>query len=392
MPAEEGEFDRCFGSLIVPRLIKLTSELDGLAFLGHAERAAVVAGVTETLVDSLRRKVSRLLVVELTAAADNGTLTASTPTGRWTEFLDRASQPGFWRDLSTHYPTLLTRLDTIVSNRCAAGAELARRFGADRAALGAFLGHPVGELTAVSFGQGDTHRAGRSVARLSLQGGALIYKPRSLAVDAALDSFLKVVFEHGAPGSGGVGQRDRIRVPRVLVREGYGWSEFVEHSYCRTPEELRSYYTGIGHWLAIARLFGTTDLHAETSSPPGRGRSSSTARPCSRRGCGWRVWAWATPPIGRCNGSTRPCCCRACSRTGAASWACGAWTCPPSEPSQVSNRRCRCRRSSMRAPTGPGSSPGRYPSSRRRTCPALNRCWNATGLTSSTVSMRWPPG
>ncbi|MDQ1738871.1 MAG: hypothetical protein QOE53_523, partial [Pseudonocardiales bacterium] len=259
MPAAEGEFDQCFGCLFVPRLIELASELDGLALLGHAERAAVVAGVTETLVDTLRRKVSRLLVVELNVAAHNGALSAATPAGRWTEFLDRASQPGFWRDLSTHYPTLLPRLDTIVANRCAAGAELARRFAADRAAIGAFLGNPGGELTAVSFGQGDSHRAGRSVAQLSLEDGALIYKPRSLAVDAALDRFLEEVFDP----PGGVHHRDRIRVPRVLVREGYGWSEFVEHRYCRTPEELHSYYTGIGHWLALARLFGTTDLHAE---------------------------------------------------------------------------------------------------------------------------------
>ncbi|HEX8767268.1 MAG TPA: hypothetical protein VF714_02805, partial [Jatrophihabitans sp.] len=73
----EGEFDSCFGCLIVPKLIELASELDGLAFLGQAERAAVVTGVTETLVDTLRRKVSRLLVVELSLARDNGSLSAN---------------------------------------------------------------------------------------------------------------------------------------------------------------------------------------------------------------------------------------------------------------------------------------------------------------------------
>lgn len=266
MSAEEGEFDRCFGCLTGPRLTELASELDGLAFLGPAERAAVVAGVTDTLVDALRRKVSRLLVVELNLAAGSGALSAATPEDRWAEFLSLASQPGFWRDLGAHYPTLLARLDAVLANRCAAGAEFARRFGADRAAIGAFLGAADAELTAVSFGQGDTHRAGRSVARLSLaDGSALIYKPRSLAVDAALDRFLELVFEQG------LRRRDRIRVPRVLVREGYGWSEFIEHRYCRTPEELDSYYTGIGHWLAIARLFGTTDLHAENLIAAGPG-------------------------------------------------------------------------------------------------------------------------
>lgn len=256
MHAEEGEFDPCLRWLIDPALAGLASELDELSFLGQAERTALLAGVTESLADTLRRKVSRLLVVELTLAGDKGTLLASTAEARWAEFLDRASQPRFWEDLGAHYPTLLPRLAAIVSRRCAAGAELARRFGTDRARLGALTGDPGSELTAVSFGQGDTHRGGRSVARLSLEDGALVYKPRSLAVDAALARFLDAVFDdqHLA---------HRIRVPRVLVRDGYGWSEFVAHSYCRTPAELHGYYTGIGHWLALARLFGTTDLHAE---------------------------------------------------------------------------------------------------------------------------------
>ncbi len=55
----------------------------------------------------------------------------------------------------------------------------------------------------------------------------------------------------------------RIRVPRVIPREGYGWSEFVSHRYCSGDAELASFYRGIGHWLGIMRLLGGTDLHAE---------------------------------------------------------------------------------------------------------------------------------
>ncbi|MDQ1738668.1 MAG: hypothetical protein QOE53_320, partial [Pseudonocardiales bacterium] len=43
----------------------------------------------------------------------------------------------------------------------------------------------------------------------------------------------------------------------------YGWSEFVRHEYCDTTEQLHTYYRRIGHWVALAGLFGTTDLHAE---------------------------------------------------------------------------------------------------------------------------------
>ncbi|MEO7261973.1 MAG: type 2 lanthipeptide synthetase LanM family protein [Jatrophihabitantaceae bacterium] len=264
MVAKNREFDRSLRCLITPALMGLARELDGLGALGQAERAAVLAGATETLAETVHRKLSRLLVLELNAARDAGTLSAPTSAARWTEFVERAAQPRFWRSLGAQYPTLAGRLDAIVSGRCAAAGELARRFAADRLAIAALTSTAqastaqastaLGELSAVSFGQGDSHRGGRSVALLRVDDRQLIYKPRSLAVDDSLHHLLDLVFgDH----------RERIRVPRVVLRDGYGWSEFVEHTYCCTPEELRRYYTGIGHWLAIARLFGTTDLHAE---------------------------------------------------------------------------------------------------------------------------------
>ncbi|MBV9823929.1 MAG: type 2 lantipeptide synthetase LanM family protein [Actinobacteria bacterium] len=263
MPAEEGGFDSCLGCLIDPALGDLAAELDGLAFLGRSERAAVLAGVADLLLATLRRKLSRLLVVELNLASTGGTLLAGSAEARWQEFLDRASRPSFWQGLSAHYPTLLTRLRAVVTSRCAAGAELGRRFGADRTVLGELTSNGDGELTgngdveltAVGFGSGDSHRGGRSVARLDLGGASAMYKPRSLAVDAALGRFLDRLFD--------AQQADRIRVPRVLERQGYGWTEFVGHRLCESAAELRGYYTGIGHWLALARLFGATDLHAE---------------------------------------------------------------------------------------------------------------------------------
>ncbi len=269
MRTEDGGFDRCFAGLIEPALGELAARLDELAVLGPAERAAVLSGVSGSLVDTLRRKVSRLLAVELDLAGAGGTLTTGTAEARWTEFLDRASQPSFWNSLAVHYPTLPTRLRTVVSRRCAAGLELARRFCADRAEVGELAGAAGGGLVAVEFGQGDSHRCGRSVARLGLDAadgtGQVMYKPRSLAVDAALRRFLDLVFDDGDPDGSATSGRsaDRIRVPRVLVRDGYGWSEFVAHRHCELPAELRTYYTGIGHWLALTRLFGATDLHAE---------------------------------------------------------------------------------------------------------------------------------
>ncbi|KAG1315031.1 hypothetical protein G6F62_013826 [Rhizopus arrhizus] len=81
-----------------------------------------------------------------------------------------------------------------------------------------------------------------------------MYKPRSLRIDATLDGLLAAVFGEGA---------DRVRVPRVVDRGSHGWAAFAAHRYCSGDEELRAYYRGLGHWLAILRLVGGTDIHLE---------------------------------------------------------------------------------------------------------------------------------
>jgi type 2 lantibiotic biosynthesis protein LanM len=109
-------------------------------------------------------------------------------------------------------------------------------------------------LTGLSLGQGDLHAGGQTVARLSLEGGEVMYKPRSLRVDKTLDAFLASVFGDGV---------DRVCVPQVLDRGEYGWAAFVTHTYCIGDEELRTFYRGLGHWLATLRLLGGTDIHLE---------------------------------------------------------------------------------------------------------------------------------
>ncbi|MDQ2836050.1 MAG: type 2 lanthipeptide synthetase LanM family protein [Actinomycetota bacterium] len=255
-PAEQGAFDASFGCLIEPALAALAAGLDELGGLGAAERQAVQSGARASITDAIRRKVSRLLLLELNAARVSGNLDADDSSGRWAEFLDRSSKLDFWTSLEPHYPTLLPRLAAVISGRGSAALELARRFANDRRLVARLVPNGQCQLSGVTFGEGDSHRGGRSVALLDLQGQTVVYKPRPLGVDATLATFLGRLF-----GDSPVTQR--IRVPAVINCGTYGWSEFIGHRYCKSSDELRTYYTGIGQWLALARLFGTTDLHAE---------------------------------------------------------------------------------------------------------------------------------
>jgi len=216
----------------------------------------VHAAADAALRETVHRKVSRVLLLELNAARVAGRLTAPDPAARWAEFTELSDTPAFWESLSGRYPTLLGRLHTIMRRRCDSAVTLARRLAADRAAVAA-LGHAgADELTGVEFGAGDSHRGGQSVAVLEFAGRRVVYKPRSIEVDAVLGRFLAAVFD-------GVPEPERIRVPEVIRRDGYGWAGYVEHRYCSSDAELAAFYRGIGHWLAVMRLLGGSDLHTE---------------------------------------------------------------------------------------------------------------------------------
>lgn len=223
------------------------------------ERDIVRDAGRRALRDSLHAKLSRLFLIELHALRLTGGEQASGP-ATWTAFVERASQDGYLAGLAGRYPAAGPRVAAVARLSVAATAAFAGRLAADRALLGAVLDDPGGELRAVSFGAGDTHRGGRTVTRVDLAGGTVMYKPRPSEIDAALGRLLDDVFGAfpAAPEP-----EERIQVPRVVVRDGYGWAEFAGHRYCADDRELAVFYRNIGHWLGVLRFVGGTDMHAE---------------------------------------------------------------------------------------------------------------------------------
>ncbi len=255
-PPAEANLASCLGPLVEPGLAGLESELAALVGLSTDERAVIRGGAARALYETVYRKVSRVLVLELNAMRITGRLASTDSAARWREFVDMAGTARFWTDLDQHYPPLRARLHAIVRARCGAAATLARRLATDRAALRALTGAEPGHVCEVSFGAGDSHRGGQAVALMRLTGGTVVYKPRSVHVDAALETLLGKLL--------GADPQGRIRVPAVLAhQDGYGWSEHIAHRYCANPTEIATFYRRIGHWLAVMGLLGGSDLHAE---------------------------------------------------------------------------------------------------------------------------------
>ena len=249
-------FDWSLGYLVSPALDELAAQLSSIAALSTREREVITDATRESVYTVLHMKLSRLLVLELHAARETGRLSGESPEQRWQHFLELSSRQSFWDDLATHYPSLLPKIGALARNRCMATLRFAQRWTADRRRLAGLCTCEPGELNELSFGAGDSHRGGLTVAMAGGEGWRVVYKPRSLAIDNALRGFVAELAEdHGSTLS--------VRVPEALDCGDYGWAEFVSHRFAADSEELLSFYRGIGHLLALMRLLSGSDLHAE---------------------------------------------------------------------------------------------------------------------------------
>lgn len=253
---DASDFDAPLGCLAEADLARLATRLAAIAGLQPAEAAVLQDAARESLLQVLHTKLDRLLILELHTARADGRLKAPDSAARWHEFVAGACAPGFWDMQARNYPAMLPRIRGLIAARCAAALELAQALADDRRALDEFHGSPLAGLIEARIGAGDSHQQGRTVVLLRFEGGRVVYKPRSVRVDERLrELVLDLASQH--PGG------SSMRVPRVLDRGAHGWAEHISHEHAQCPGELRRFYEGIGHWLALMRLLSGSDLHAE---------------------------------------------------------------------------------------------------------------------------------
>ncbi|MEW5423882.1 type 2 lanthipeptide synthetase LanM [Amorphus sp. 3PC139-8] len=128
---------------------------------------------------------------------------------------------------------------------------LVQRFAEDRSAIAETFGWATESLIveALDFGLSDRHHGGAQVHRLHFSGGrTLYYKPRPLGLEAAIGTLTE---ELGPTGS--------AILPTMLDRATHGWSNGI----AAEAPDLSTYYQAAGRTLALAWVFGASDLHDE---------------------------------------------------------------------------------------------------------------------------------
>ena len=198
-------------------------ELTGAPFDASAAERLVLPHLLHMLRDAL----DLVMVLELNVARLRGELTGDTPPQRFDSFCERLRRTDVRRSILREYPVLFRLLYFKTVSWADSSLELLERLSSDWDPIRARLAAAAepGRLTSIAVGVGDVHRRGRSVAVLEFSSGfKLVYKPRSLSVDAHFGELLEWINRAGFESP--------FRILEVIDRGSYGWSEFVAHRAC----------------------------------------------------------------------------------------------------------------------------------------------------------------
>ncbi|HEY2292104.1 MAG TPA: type 2 lanthipeptide synthetase LanM family protein [Thermoanaerobaculia bacterium] len=201
--------------------------------------------------------LSRTLVLELNVARLQELLAGATPEERFASFVERLRDPQTADALLREYPVLARQVVLDLELFREAVREIVSQLAADWPEIVArlFGGQDPGPLTALDGGAGDRHRRGRSVRILTFASGArLVYKPRSLAVEAHFQELLAWINSLGGLG---------LRTLGVLDRGDHGWMEFAAFEPCRSRAEVARFHERLGGLLAVLYALAATDCHYE---------------------------------------------------------------------------------------------------------------------------------
>ena len=102
----------------------------------------------------------------------------------------------------------------------------------------------------------DPHNGGYSVKIVTFTDGSrVVYKPKDLRAELSWRKLVERLNRAGSP--------IELKTARTLVRDHYGWAEFIDHIGCADPDGCKRYFRRAGAWLALFHCFAANDMHQE---------------------------------------------------------------------------------------------------------------------------------
>lgn len=210
------------------------------------------------LVGHLLKQMSRTLTLELHIARLEERLGGETPEERFLDFVQQLSRKETVLPILEEYAPLARILMRTIDHWVIYNLEFLQHLCADWPEVRQAMApdSDPGALIEVTGSIGDLHKKGRSTLKLRFASGfQLMYKPRSLAIDAHFQDLLIWLNERG--------NHPAFHTIQIFDKGTYGWSEYVASKGCATVEEIARFYERQGGYLALLYALEATDFHHE---------------------------------------------------------------------------------------------------------------------------------
>lgn len=226
-------------------------QIEDLIDIGQYMKSVIA--VIHSDIDKLSTK---MLIAELNIARLEGRLEGNTGEERYIYFVEQyLGDSKNFAEIFEVYPVLGRILCDRIVQLIEIHKMLADRFLQDYVSIEAVFGLHAPCLIGVKGDLGDSHKNGQSVEIIETSAGKLVYKPRSLAIDAHFTEVVEWLNHSGV--------KYPLRTAKVLDRKQYGWQEFIPYSGCNDEAQIQRFFYRQGMNVALLYAFRSVDFHNE---------------------------------------------------------------------------------------------------------------------------------
>lgn len=254
---------RRFAKVCEPFLRWLQQTLARIFQANQIINPQVITDIQLDLLNRFERALAHALEADINLYCHQYNIEKTADTQAYIDYLDNTfnGEQGY-HSFYVKFPVLARQLAQVTQFLSKIGEELVERLSSDRSEISAtfFNGVPIQQIMGFTMGHSDAHANGHTVVMVDLelangQSEIIVYKPRCIQSEAAMQGFLATLTEEKVVKFGNY---------RLLCKSDYGYAEFLKvQNHTDSQDVVETFYQQLGGYLAIFHILGGSDLHFE---------------------------------------------------------------------------------------------------------------------------------
>ena len=214
----------------------------------------IISSLLESALDIILKISSKTMIIELSRFKNENRLIGVDSKERYQDFCRQIKNKETFQEIIYRYPTLIR----VIIEECIQQKnfilEAVSNFINDFLDIKNTFNFS-GKLTNIQRNLGDSHCGKKCVLIFCFEKGKIVYKPRSLEIDTNFNSLIDYVNKKSL--------KYKLKKINLIVKDNYGWQEYIDYLGCSKKEEINEIYYKIGVYSCLFYILLGSDMHME---------------------------------------------------------------------------------------------------------------------------------